>query len=61
MFAAATVKEEAVDEASLPADTLTDAELTVLQLQECSSDRCNEELCKFQREALAEGQSRRTT
>ena len=61
MFATAKVKQEPLDEASPPAQTLTDAERTALQLQECSSDKCNEELCKLQEEALAEGQSRRIT
>ena len=61
MFATAKLKEEPLDEACPPAQRLTDAERTVLQLQECSSDRCNEEMCKFQEEALAEGQSRGTT
>lgn len=60
MFAAANVKEEPLEEASPPAQTLTDAERTALQLQECNPGRCNEKLCKLREEALAEGQSRRT-
>ena len=60
MFAATKVKEEPLNEASSPLQTLTDAERTALQLQECNPGRCNEELCKFQEEALAEGQSLRT-
>lgn len=59
MFAAAQVKEETIDDPSPPAQELTDAERTALQLQQCSSARCIEEMCKLQEEALAEGRSRR--
>lgn len=61
MFAIAKVKEELLGEATPPAQTLTDAERTALQLQECSPGRCNEELRKLQDEAFAEGPNRRTT
>lgn len=59
MFAAAQMKEETVADPSPPAQELTDAERTSLQLQECSSARCIEEMCKLREEALAEGRNRR--